>query len=67
MLVEMIGKTVFLGRAVFDVREGVLVENDRHLAEMTDSLFVGRQQIISAKRAVLDHCGKTPFLIPSSR
>jgi hypothetical protein len=43
MLAEKKVKKRHLGRAVFDIREGVLVENNRHLAEMTDSLFVGRQ------------------------
>jgi len=31
-----------LGCTVFDIREGVLVENNRHFAEMTDSLFISR-------------------------
>jgi hypothetical protein len=36
-------KYFFLGCTVFDIGEGVLVENNRHLAEMTDPFFVGRQ------------------------
>ena len=54
---------LFLGGAVIDIWECVLIENNGHLAEMTETFFVSRQKIRAAERALLVH-GKTPFIIP---
>jgi hypothetical protein len=52
----------FLRGTVVNIWEGILVEDNGHLAEMTEAFLIGRQKICSAERTMLVH-GKNSKII----
>jgi hypothetical protein len=63
----MMKKNLFRLRcAVINLREGLLVKDNGHLTEMTQTFFISRQKISSAERTVLVH-RKNPKGVPLYR
>jgi hypothetical protein len=53
-----------LCRAVINIWEGILIENNGHLTQMTDAFFINRQKVRAAEITMLDH--RKTFFIPLS-
>jgi hypothetical protein len=55
MLLDFIGKNEWLRGTIFDIGEGFLIEDNRHLAEVTEAFLISRKKIGAAQRTMLVH------------